>query len=309
MATTHGPKILLTGASGYIGVPTARALISHGCEVHVLGRTEPCIAGITFHHTDLLQIEDMRSAVAAIGAETLVHLAWSVTPGKFWTDPANSDWAAASLKLFDAFAKSGGKRIIGAGSCAEYDWSTSPLMEFSSPIIPATAYGKAKADVWSSLLTLGEEERLSVAWGRLFFLYGPREPRGKLVADAVNALLSGQVFLTTPGTQKRDFIYVEDAAEALAELTLSSTAGPVNIGSGQGIRVRELLEHIEAATETTGLIKFGARALPEGEPSELVADISRLRQEVGFVPKYPAADGIGRTVAWWRKNATCGKCA
>jgi nucleoside-diphosphate-sugar epimerase len=304
----HRPKILVTGAGGYIGAPTTRALVSDGCDVHVLGRADPTIPGTTFHRADLLQTIDVTAVIEEIGAETLLHAAWSVTPGKFWTDPANLDWTAASSRLFHAFAKSGGKRIVGVGSCAEYDWSTSPLTEFSSAICPATLYGKAKADVWSLLEALGRQQDLSVAWGRLFFLYGPGEPEGKLVADAVNALITKRRFLTTPGLQKRDFIYVEDAAEALARLTLSSTVGPVNIASGQAISVRDLLEHIEAATQTNGLIDFDARALAKGEPSELVADVSRLRDEVGFISRFTLMDGIARTVAWWREKAAMGTC-
>lgn len=302
-------KILVTGGGGYIGEPTTRALVSRGCDVHILGRTDPSIAGATFHHADLLQMVDMRRALEEIGAETLLHLAWSVTPGKFWTDSANGDWAAASLRLFEAFARSGGRRIVGAGSCAEYDWSTSPLIELSSPIGPATPYGQAKASVWSGLQALGAQEGLPVAWARLFFLYGPREPRGKLVADAVNALLSGQVFQTTSGLQKRDFIYVEDAAEALAQLALSSVTGPVNVASGRGTVVRELLEQLEVATRSAGLIQFGARMLADGEPFELIADVTRLREEVGFLPEFSLADGIRRTVGWWREQSSIWTCA
>jgi nucleoside-diphosphate-sugar epimerase len=302
-------KILVTGAGGYIGAPTTRALVSKGCDVHVLGRADPVISGTTFHWADLLQTIDLRAAVGEIGAEAMLHLAWSVTPGKFWTDPANLDWAAASARLFHAFAETGGKRIVGVGSCAEYDWSSSPLAEFSSPIRPATLYGEAKANVWSLLEAIGHQQGLSVSWARLFFLYGPGEPQGKLVADAVNALLARRRFLTTPGLQKRDFIYIEDAAEALARLTLSTSVGPVNIASGQGISVRALLEHIEVATQTNDLIDFGVRALANGESLELVADISRLRDEVGFVPKFSLADGIARTVAWWREQAAMGTFA
>ena len=305
-AAAHGIKILVTGGGGYIGEPTTRALVSRGCEIHVLGRTDPCIAGTTFHHADLLQMVDMRPALEEIGAETLLHLAWSVTPGKFWTDSANADWADASLRLFNAFARSGGRRIVGAGSCAEYDWSASPLIEGSSPIRPATPYGQAKASVWSGLKALEVQQSLSTAWARVFFLYGPREPRGKLVADAINALLSGQAFQTTPGLQKRDFLYVEDAAEALAELAVSSVTGPVNVASGRGIAVRELLEQLKAATRSAGLIQFGACALTDGEPLELVADVTRLREEVGFVSKFSLADGIKRTVGWWREQSSVG---
>jgi nucleoside-diphosphate-sugar epimerase len=304
----HKPKILLTGGTGYIGTPTTRALLSQRCEIHVLGRSDPAIPGTIFHWVDLLQTTDLDAVMDEIGAETLLHLAWSVTPGKFWTDPANNDWAAASLRLFRSFAKAGGKRIVGIGSCAEYDWSTSPLIELSAPIRPTTPYGEAKANVWSSLQDLGCQQGLSVAWGRLFFLYGPGEPKGKLVADAVNALLAKQRFLSTPGLHRRDFIYVEDAAEALARLALSAITGPVNIASGEGVIIRELLELIEAATQTKGQIEFGGRPLAKGEPLEIIADVNRLRDEVGFVPTFSLADGIARTVAWWRQKAEVRAC-
>lgn len=306
MSSSRRPKILVTGAGGYIGAPTTRALLSYECDVHVIGRTDPAIPDAIFHQADLLLSADIKATLDDIGAETLVHLAWSVTPGKFWTDPANLDWAATSLRLFRSFAEAGGKRIVGAGSCAEYDWSASPLTELSSPIAPATLYGKAKASVWNLLEALGDQEGLSVAWARFFFLYGPGEPQGKLVADAVNSLLAKRVFPTTHGSQKRDFIYVEDAAEALAALTLSSTVGPVNVASGLSLTTRQLLKEIEAATQSTGLIDFGARALAESEPLELRADISRLRDEVGFVPKFSLTEGIARTVAWWREKPRIG---
>lgn len=304
MTFTPPPKVLVTGASGYIGDPTTRALVASGCDVHVFGRQDSVIPGTTFHNVDLLQPADLRATIEATGTEILLHLAWSVTPGKFWTDPANTDWAAASLKLFRAFAEAGGQRIVGVGSCAEYDWSGSPLIEGTSPVNPGTLYGQAKASVWRLLEAMGQQEELSVAWARLFFLYGPGEPPGKLMADAVNALIEGRTLATTPGIQKRDFMYVEDAAEALCALTLSPTAGVVNIASGKSVAVRELLEYVAGATHATDLINFGARPLAEGEPMELVADISRLRDEVGFSPRFSLNEGVARTVAWWRQQSS-----
>lgn len=309
MSAGRKPRILITGAGGYIGTPTTRALVAHGCDVHLLGRTDPAIPGTTFHRADLLQAIEIKPCLEEVRAETLLHLAWSVTPGKFWTDLANLDWAAASVRLFRQFADSGGRRIVGVGSCAEYDWSSSPLSELSSRIDPATLYGKAKAAVWDLLDALSLQEGLSAAWARLFFLYGPGEPRGKLVADAVSALLAKRGFAASHGLQKRDFFYVEDAAEALAALTLSSTVGPVNIASGEGTTTRHLLERIEFETGCNDLIDFGARPLAAAEPPELVADVRRLREEIGFVPRFSLSDGVARTVAWWREKAETGGCA
>jgi nucleoside-diphosphate-sugar epimerase len=306
-------RILVTGASGYIGLPTLAALRAMGHEIHVLGRTAPAIGDpacdgaacddLIFHAADLLVPDALDAAVRAARADTLLHLAWSVPPGRFWTDLANLDWVAASLRLFRAFADQGGRRIVGVGSCAEYDWSAPLLSERETPLAPATLYGQAKASLWALLDAMARQEGLSAAWGRLFFLYGPREPRGKLVADTVAALLAGDRVATTEGRQCRDFIHVADAGRALARLATTELAGPVNIASGACLPVRALLEAVEAETGVPGMIDYGARPLAPHEPMHLAADMSRLRDELGFVPDHDLASGIAATVRWWREAA------
>ncbi|MBC2661989.1 NAD(P)-dependent oxidoreductase [Novosphingobium flavum] len=296
-------RVLLTGASGYVGRAAARALVAMGHEVHALGRTDPAIAGVTFHSADLLGAEPLAPAIAAAGADHLLHLAWSVTPGRFWTDLGNCDWVGASLRLFRAFAESGSRRIVGVGSCAEYAWTGSPLDEVSSPVRPATLYGTAKASLWQMLEALGRQEGLSVAWGRLFFLYGPGEPRGKLVADAIVTLLEGRRFETSPGLQRRDFLHVDDAGRALAGLLASPVTGPVNIASGHCGPVREVIAEVARVTGGAGLVDFGARAMAPGEPAEIAAVVTRLRDEVGFMPEHGLASGIEQAVAWWRAHS------
>ena len=300
MSQRQRPRVLVTGAGGYIGAPAVRELVASGCDVHILGRTNPHIVGTSFHSVNLLNGLGVHDAIEKSKAATLLHLAWSVEPGKFWTDMKNCDWVASSLTLFRAFLDAGGHRIVGVGSCAEYEWANSRLVEATSLIQPSSLYGKAKVALWSLLEAMANQEQFSAAWARLFFLYGPREPRGKLVADATSALLSGLEFPTTHGLQIRDFIHVEDAGRALAALAMSQVAGAVNIASGTGTSVRELLGYVAEAAQTEGSIHFGARQLAPGEPDKIVADIKRLRDEVGFTPEYSTRDGIIETVRWWR---------
>lgn len=295
-------RVLLTGASGYVGCAAARALVAMGHEVHALGRTDPGVPGVTFHSADLLGADPLAPIIAAAGADHLLHLAWSVTPGRFWTDLGNCDWVGASLRLFRAFAEAGGRRIVGVGSCAEYAWTSSPLDETASPVQPGTLYGTAKASLWQLLAALGRQEGLSVAWGRLFFLFGPGEPRGKLVADAITTLLAGRRFETSPGLQRRDFLHVDDAGRALTALLASPVTGPVNIASGHCGPVRDVIAEVAQLTGGSALVDFGARAMAPGEPAELAAAVTRLREEVGFVPDYSLAAGIAQTVGWWRER-------
>lgn len=296
-------RVLVTGGSGYIGAPTVRSLVASGCEVHILGRKDPGIGEATFHSVDLLNEPNLNGLLETINAQVLLHLAWAVTPGKFWDDPANEAWREASKKLFEAFSRSGGERIVGVGSCAEYEWSETPLSEFSSPIRPATLYGQAKATTWMNLLEVSRRTDISVAWARIFFLFGPGEPRGKLVSDAISTILQGRIFRATAGLQRRDFVFVQDVAEALAALTLSDVEGPVNVGSGKATTVRNILEQIETGTRSNGLIDFGARPSSENDPPEVVADVGRLLNEVGFEPRFSLREGIAHAVDWWRKAA------
>jgi nucleoside-diphosphate-sugar epimerase len=299
-----GPNaaVLVTGAGGYVGAPTVRALISLGCDIHILGRTDPQIVGTTFHCVDLLTGSGLLDAIKKAETKTLLHLAWSVTPGKFWTDLENCDWVASSLTLFRAFLDGGGQRIVGVGSCAEYEWSNSPFIEANSPVRPNTLYGKAKAALWSLLEAMANQEQFSAAWARLFFLYGPGETQGKLVADAANALLNGKKFRTTEGFQRRDFIHVEDAGRALATLTMSQVSGAVNVASGKGISIRELLGHVAESAQTVGSVDFGAIMRAPEDPDEIVADVKRLHHELGFTEQFSTINGIAHTVDWWRQQ-------
>ena len=300
MSDLFRSPVLITGASGYVGSAAARALVAQGHEVHAIGRRDPQIPGVRFHSANLFDNAQLARAIAEAGADNLLHLAWSVTPGRFWTDLCNCDWIGASLRLFRSFAEKGGSRIVGVGSCAEYDWRNSPLVAASSPIRPASLYGAAKASLWQVLEALGRQEGLSVAWGRLFFLFGPGEPRGKLVADAALSLLAGRRFAASPGLQRRDFLHIDDAGRALAALLASPVTGAVNIASGHCGLVRDLIAEVARLTDGTSLVDYGTRPKGHGEPVELAADIGRLRDEVGFTPSFNLATGLAQTVDWWR---------
>lgn len=288
------PRVLVTGASGYIGSAAVRHLRAMGCDVHALGRRDPG-NGVAWHRVDLLAEVDFVGMVASVEAQVCLHLAWSVPPGRFWTHPDNLDWVGASLRLFRAFVATGGRRIVGVGSCAEYAWDTPRLRE-EMPPRPVTLYGRAKTVLSDLLFAFAEQERFEAAWARLFFLYGPGEPEGKLVSDAARTLLLGGRVATTSGEQSRDFLHVDDVGRALAMLVCAPVTGPVNIASGHAVRVRDVLERIERLTGAEGFVDYGQRALSAGEPMELAGDVTRLKEEVGFRPHFSLDGGLRDTV-------------
>ncbi|QEE39061.1 MULTISPECIES: NAD(P)-dependent oxidoreductase [unclassified Methylobacterium] len=283
-------RLILTGATGFVGTHAIPALQARGFEIHALGRRRPP-GGVAFHPVDLLDVGAVRAAVQAIGASHLLHLAWYAEPGLYWRSPVNLDWVAASLALVRAFREASGERAVVAGTCAEYAWGPERLSE-DAVCAPATLYGVAKDGTRRILSAYADESELSFAWGRLFFLYGPGEKSGRLVSDAIRMLAAGERFATSPGHQRRDFSHVADVAGAFAALVDSEVPGSVNIGSGTAVPVRAILERIGALTGRPNLIDFGARPLPATEPASIEADVVRLRREVGFQPRYDLDAGL-----------------
>ena len=300
-------RILVTGAGGFIGRHSLAPLASRGFEVHAVTRADSLPGAAACHAVDLLDHAATTALLATLRPSHLLHFAWTVAPGQFWSTRENLDWVAATLALYRGFVAQGGRRFVGAGTCAEYGWSpeqvAQPLDERSSVCEPATLYGTAKHATHKLLAGAATLDGVALAWGRIFFLYGPGEKPGRLVSDVVQKLLRGEPVETTAGTQLRDFMHVADVAGAFAALVASDVEGPVNIASGDARPLSALLSEIARQTDAGHLLRLGARAMPPGEPAQLIAATQRLRDEVGFTPRHDMASGIADSIAAWRQAA------
>ncbi len=296
--------VLVTGANGFIGLPLTIALAARGEEVHAISTqpAPPPVPNVRWYRIDLTAPGgELEALMRRLRPARLVHLAWHSAPVRLWDAPENVLWVESSLRLVRAFIDGGGRRMLIAGTCAEYDWSAAdrPLAEGRSPLAPATLYGVAKDALRRVAAAYAAQAGVELAWGRPFFLYGPREPPGRLVPSVVCALLHGEPVATSGGEQLRDFMHVEDMAGALLALLDSTAVGDVNIASGVGVAVGEMVDEIVRLIGRPELVRRGALPMRPGEPPQLVADVTRLREEIGFRPRVALADGLAATVAWW----------
>jgi nucleoside-diphosphate-sugar epimerase len=298
--------VLVTGAGGFVGLPVLERLAARGEEVHALGTRAgaPQAPRVHRHVLDLGDRAAVERLIDGLAPERLVHLAWSTEHGRFWNAPENVVWVERSLHLLRAFVRCGGRRLVMIGTCAEYDWSSAnrPLVEASSPVAPATLYGAAKDALRRVASAYAEREGIELAWGRLFFLYGPREAPGRLVPAVISSLLDGRSVATSSGEQVRDFMHVEDVAGALVALLDSPVVGAVNIASGVRVAVGEVIDRIAQLIGRPELVDRGALADRPDEPPLLLADVSRLRDEVGFQPRWELPEGLADTTRWWREQ-------
>jgi nucleoside-diphosphate-sugar epimerase len=290
---------MLTGATGFVGRHTLSALAQAGHEVHAVARRRgPTEAGVIWHEADLLAGCEL---VGEVRPEILVHLAWYARHGEFWSSPENLRWVEASLALLRAFVAANGRRAVVAGTCAEYEWSCDVYPE-SALTRPATLYGAAKHGLHVIASAYAKKADFSLAWGRLFFLYGPFEAPERFVPSLVLPLLRREPAAMTTGSQRRDFLHVADAGAAFAALADSPVEGPVNVASGSAVAIRELGEQIAEQLDAGELLQIGARPTPAGEPADLVADVRRLRDEVGWSPEIGLVDGLAGAITWWRER-------
>ena len=297
-------RILVTGANGFIGRHCLPLLTAKGYEVHAVYSSKPDVdaSNVKWHKADLLEPLVVSRLMGDVQPTHLLHLAWVATPGIFWNSLTNLRWVRASLDLLESFALNGGKRVVMSGSCAEYDWKYGDLVEGVTPLAPGTLYGAAKHALQSILEQFATQTGISAAWGRLFLLYGPYEHPDRLVAYVVRSLLRGEAAHCSHGNQVRDFLYVGDAASAFVALLESDVSGAVNIASGEALTLKEMILKIADQLGGHNLIRWGSVKTAVNEPERLVADVQRLRNNVGWSPEWGLEKGLKETISWWQTH-------
>lgn len=302
-------RILVTGAAGFIGSHVARTLIQEGNTVYAVvregtrkERLMDIIDRIHVVPVDLRDAAVVRSLISDIRPECAIHMAWYAVPGKYWMATDNLNCVAMTLSLAQALAEAGCRRLVAAGTCAEYDWRYGFLSEAATPCEPHTLYGIAKHGSRLMLEEFCRLSRMEFAWTRFFYVYGPGEQKERLVPSVVLSLLDDGIAKCTHGEQIRDFLHVDDAASAVCAVATSALTGPVNIGSGQPVRLRKLVETISQSLRCSGSVEFGVLSADPTEPPCLVADVRRLREGTSWEPHFTLNAGIENTVSWWQKN-------
>jgi nucleoside-diphosphate-sugar epimerase len=303
-------KLLLTGASGFVGSYVLRQLVREGrAEVAALVRDPkgawriqeelPKVKVLPIGLEDAVALE---KAVAAFAPTHLVHLAWSGVLGKSRNDASQHENVHQSMRLIDTSLRAGAKHVVGLGSQAEYGPCQARIDE-STPTAPTTMYGAAKLSTCLMASRLCELSGARFAWLRLFSSYGPRDHPDWMIPYLTLKLLHREKPSVTAAEQLWDYIYVEDAAAAIVAAAMSEGAsGTFNLGSGTAPRLRDMIEKVRDTIDPALPIGFGEVAYRPDQVMHLEADIGKLTRATGWRPKVAFAEGIPKTVDWYRTH-------
>lgn len=301
-------RVLLTGARGFFGRRIAEALRNHGFDVEAPGRPQ----------FDLLDAASVEQTFDALRPTVVVHsAAYYGGLGICVAEPAQIFHRNVLMgaNLLNVAARHGVKRFLAIGSACAYAGDIAGDMReddfWSGPLHPSVeAYGFTKKVLQVGLNAYGKQYGVQGQLPLVTNLYGEHDVFGeyrshvvaalvKKIADAVRAGAQEVVCWGT-GKPVREFIYVADAAEAVARLLKTDYLGPLNIGTGVGTSIKELAELVAGHVGFRGRIVWDA-SKPDGVGRK-VLDVTRMKEVLGWTPPTTLADGLQKTIHWYLDN-------
>jgi UDP-glucose 4-epimerase len=300
------PRLLVTGAGGFVGAAVVRLAVARGLDVVAavgpqsrLDRLAPVARHVAVVRADVTDEAALAATVANARPDACVHLAAAGAVVR--EDDVGLllvTNALAPARLARELARAGCARLVTAGSSSEYG-SVTGAMDEASACDPDDPYGVAKLAGGLLARVVAREHGLESAHLRLFSVYGPGEDPRRLVPTVIHNLLAGRPVELTPGGQVRDFVYVDDVAEALLDAALRPGIDGLtaNVGTGVQTTVRELCLEVAALTGGHDLLRFGAVPYRAGERFTWRAATEHAASELGWRARTMLHEGLRRTVA------------
>jgi UDP-glucose 4-epimerase len=320
-------RVLVTGGAGFVGSISTERLLELGHEVVILdslvtGNAAAVPAGATLVRATTLEQDTVERALREHAIEAVLHCAARALVGESVADPAlyYRENVVGGIALLDAMRAAGVDRIVFSSSAATYGAPERTPITEDMPLNPINPYGETKRVLEMAMAAYGKAYGLRSVALRYFNVAGASETRGErhrpethIIPNLLGAIVSGRQmtifgddYPTPDGTCVRDYIHVEDLADAhLAALEHTATAEPghvaLNLGTGEGFSNRQLIDAAERVTGRRVPYEMGPRR--PGDPPVLVAANDEARRVLGWTPRRSTLDQmIGSAWRWMQAH-------
>lgn len=286
-------RVLITGATGFLGSNLIRKLKSHNYDVMLLTRRAHFNPGIfRCVRADLADPEGYRHEIEKFRPQVLIHLAWSGLPDYSYRHSIEN--LTQSIELFSIVIGVGScKKILVSGSCWEYTDPKGLCVE-GDKAYPTNDFTWAKHSIYSWLKLNCEKNNIGFGWFRVFYVYGAGQRNQSLIPSIIKSISQGEVPSLRSPNAANDFVYIEDVVDAfLMAIEKNFDSGTYNIGSGESSKIVDVCAIIESvisgSISLTNQIKIERLA---NEPVNFWADIKKSKQQLDWFPKVSLLDGV-----------------
>jgi len=313
MTSLNGNKVLITGATGFIGANLVRMALKEGSEVYIITRKESdkwrindVLTYIVEYNADLQDYDKLKCIISRIKPEIIYHTAtYGGRPNQKDAVRIMQTNLIGTINLITACKKYGFDLFVNTGSSSEYGIKEKTMQE-EDLLEPVNDYGVSKSAVTQYCQAIAKNEDLPIVTLRLFSPYGSYEESVRLIPSVILSCLRRKKPKISSPNFVRDFVYIQDVLDAYAKLSeVRPLSGEIfNIGSGKQCTVGDVANKI---IELSGYdIEFDT-GMPQGwpnEPKKWEADISKANDILGWKPKYDLENGLTETIRWFRKKIT-----
>jgi nucleoside-diphosphate-sugar epimerase len=314
MARISDARVLVTGASGFIGSHLTRRLVQEGADVHTLDSSVSAIypsrlldvrGKITIHEGNLIDRRAMDVVTSRVKPNIVFHLGAYTHVGKSWerVDECVQTNVQGTVNLLQALEGTGYERFVNVGTSEIYGGIDVPFRE-DAIVSPESPYSVSKcaAELFCRIFRQGSGWPIVMV--RPFNAYGPAQSPDRIIPEVIVKGLRKEELLLTSGRQTREFNYVEDLVDGFVRLgTVADIEGELfNLGCGEETAIRDAVALILSLMGNP--IEPGFDRLPH-RPNEIwrmYSDSSKARERLGWEPRHSLIEGLQKTIDWYRQE-------
>ena len=307
-------RVLVTGATGFIGSHLVRRLVADGCEVHALTSAVSSVYAIrlvdlrdriTLHEGNLTDRCAMDALVDAVRPSHVFHLGAYTHVGKSWNrvDECVQVNVQGTVNLLQALDGSGYVRFVNVGTSEIYGDVEVPFQE-DQPVRPASPYAASKYAAERFCRVFVDGRGWPIVMLRPFNAFGPAQTADRIIPEVIVRALRGEELLMTQGRQTREFNFVEDLVDGMvrAAATPGVEGRLYNLGCGEDVSIRAVTAMVLDLMGNPVEARFGALPDRPIEIWQMRCEAARARDELGWKPQHSLADGLEKTIAWYRQE-------